>query len=576
MKTMKKLYLILLAIAMMVPAVTRAQVYQIPNPGFETWESSASDAEPTHWNSFANAECDLTIGCGQLQTAHHENSSDVRPGSTGTHSCRIYATSVNIIIVSVVANGNMTTGRIRGGSTTANSPENYNITRTNNPDFAQEFNGRPDYIKFWSKVSAANPASEARMSAIIHDNYDVRDPIIESEYGHITGAAIFNYAGDNTWHEYQVPFDYGTYGNVTPEYLLLTFTTNKTPGGGSGGDAVYIDDIEFVYVSTLSALQSGDAQVPGFASDILTYDITLPHGSALPTVTATATSVNGVVTITQPTEANPVATITVTQGPSTTTYTINYTIAAEENADLADLQVDGVTVPGFTSATTDYTMQVLATGTMPVVSATAVSPDATMEITQPTESNPVGTVVVTCGSLTKTYTVNITLVEPNADLADLKVNNTTITGFDPAVTEYVYTIFDTTALPTISATAASEYATIEVTQPTAEQMTASVVVTCGSLTKTYTVQVALGVEDFHLAQATLYPNPATDVLNIVLTENVGAREVSVFNAAGQCVMSAPMNDNTAALNVSGLQSGLYLIYVKGESAVVSISKFMKL
>ena len=35
-----------------------------------------------------------------------------------------------------------------------------------------------------------------------------------------------------------------------PEYILITFTTNKTPGGGSGGDEVFIDDVELIYNST--------------------------------------------------------------------------------------------------------------------------------------------------------------------------------------------------------------------------------------------------------------------------------------------------------------------------------------
>ena len=30
--------------------------YQLPNNGFESWDGSANDAEPTHWNSFATCD----------------------------------------------------------------------------------------------------------------------------------------------------------------------------------------------------------------------------------------------------------------------------------------------------------------------------------------------------------------------------------------------------------------------------------------------------------------------------------------------------------------------------------------
>ena len=35
----------------------------------------------------------------------------------------------------------------------------------------------------------------------------------------------------------------------TPEFILVTFTTNKTPGGGADGDAIFIDDVELIYNS---------------------------------------------------------------------------------------------------------------------------------------------------------------------------------------------------------------------------------------------------------------------------------------------------------------------------------------
>lgn len=811
------------AVLLLLPFKLDAQIYQLPNGGMEIWDGTGS-ATPTGWNSFANSECTLPIGCSSAQQTHHENSSDVRPGSPGTHSCRIYSTS----IMGVVANGNMTTGRIHAGSVTANSSSNYNVSYPGQQGFAQAFNGKPDYMKFWAKLHAASASTEARMNTIIHSNADVRDPIITSDYQYISGVATLNYTGDNTWHEYTVPFSY-SYGNAAPQYILITFSTNKTPGGGSANDEVWFDDIEFIYISTLSSLKSNGVNVPNFNANTLNYSVEIPFGSAMPTVTATATSVNGVINITQPTMANPTATIVVTQGPSTTTYTIDYTFAARESADLtdilldnvsidnynvsnpfnanrlsynvelpigsdyptvdgvldeptaqmnitqpteqnptatlavtsgslsktyvvnftiasalsadlADLQLDGVTIAGFSPSITSYQSTLLSVAQLPVVTAVPVSHAAEVTITQPTIGNPVATVVVVCDTLTKTYTVEFsfvdasnaylqdltvngnvvpdfnsfvfdyeyqlafgtefsdvrvgatplsplatispivvdtvtvitvscgdsvrvytltftfaaeltadladlrvddvtvpgfspavlaysmvsfgtelpvvtatprssasivtinqataenptatvlvdcegltkqysvtfTLLEANADLADLQLNGVTIEGFDPAVTSYEYQMNIGSTMPIVSAVAQSDYATVEVEQPTAETMTATVTVTCGDQTKSYTVEITYigGVEEAMMPQVTVYPNPATDEVNVTV-DPTRATEVVVYNVAGQQVMSKVIDSENIVLNINRLQSGLYLLYVKDGQAVVNVTKFVK-
>ncbi|MGI6411491.1 MAG: hypothetical protein ACOX0V_09705 [Bacteroidales bacterium] len=36
------------------------QTYQLPNGGFEQWDGSSSDSEPSSWNAFPSAQCDLS------------------------------------------------------------------------------------------------------------------------------------------------------------------------------------------------------------------------------------------------------------------------------------------------------------------------------------------------------------------------------------------------------------------------------------------------------------------------------------------------------------------------------------
>lgn len=491
---MKKVAIFLLALAIFMPVFTFAQIYQLPNPGFENWDGTQSDAEPSSWNSFATAECTLTFGCSMAKATHHERSTDVRPGSTGTYSCRIWASS----ILGVVANGNMTTGRIHAGSMTAASSSNYNVSYPSQSSYAQAFNGKPDYMKFWAKVRTANSSTQARMNTIIHNNSEVRDPVIASDNNNIVGVATLNYSGNNTWQEYTVPFDYDSYGCTTPEYVLITFSTNKTPGSGSENDEVYIDDIEFVYISTLSDLKSNGTTVPNFSASTLQYSIELPYGTEMPTITATATSANAVVNITQPTEANPTATIVVTQGPSTTTYVINYTFSARESADLVDILLDESSIsnydvtPAFNANVTTYNVRLPYGSDYPVVDAILEEPTAQMNITQPTEAVPTATIAVTSGSLAKTYTVNFTIAPGlTADLEDLMLDGITITNFDPEVTEYAVMLPYGADYPVISAVAADENATLDITQPTAQTPTGTVVVTNDSITKTYTVEFSM-------------------------------------------------------------------------------------
>ena len=78
---------------------------QIANSDFESWEAVAGDEEPVNWNSFLSAQGAFAgFAANQIQS-----SSDVRPGSTGTKSCRIWSRST----FSIVANGNVTLGRDR-------------------------------------------------------------------------------------------------------------------------------------------------------------------------------------------------------------------------------------------------------------------------------------------------------------------------------------------------------------------------------------------------------------------------------------------------------------------------------
>ena len=211
---------------------------QIGNSDMEMWESVASDSEPVNWNSFLSAQGQWTgFAANQIQ-----QSADVRPGSTGTSSARIWTRNAGF---GVKANGNMTLGRINMGSTTASDPANHNISLTADSTFSQVLTDMPDSIVFWVKYNAADGASEARMKASLHDMYDYRDPEDSASSTHLVASAVLNYSPTD-WTRMAVAFDYS--GPATANtHILVTFASNAIPGGGDVDDEVWIDDVELIY-----------------------------------------------------------------------------------------------------------------------------------------------------------------------------------------------------------------------------------------------------------------------------------------------------------------------------------------
>jgi len=266
----------------------QAQTYpQLANSDMELWDNAGtSNQEPQHWNSFKTADCTLgAFICGLAQNQQVERSTDVRPGSTGTYSARIYSTNP---IGSTIANGNLTTGIIRMGSSTPSSSSNFNYTKRNDASFNAPISEKPDSLVFWVKYQPGNNSTtnEARMRAVLHDNSDYRDPggALANEVGNATINFTRTHNGTNyVWQRFSVPFDYSLGQATVPNYMLVTFTTNKTPGGGANNDQVWVDDVRLVYnpklatgtVSPLthyvSAVQTSAVSVP--------FTLTGPAGS---------------------------------------------------------------------------------------------------------------------------------------------------------------------------------------------------------------------------------------------------------------------------------------------------------
>ncbi|RYJ44351.1 T9SS type A sorting domain-containing protein [Flavobacterium beibuense] len=82
----------------------------------------------------------------------------------------------------------------------------------------------------------------------------------------------------------------------------------------------------------------------------------------------------------------------------------------------------------------------------------------------------------------------------------------------------------------------------------------------------------LDTDSFSHNTLTLHPNPVSDMLTIANTQLV--KNISIYNMMGQKVMENAPQQETAAVNVSSLTSGVYIISVS-DSEAETTARFIK-
>jgi len=540
MKKTNILFCFLLFAFCLLQMQTKAQpIYQLPNAGFETWyreTTSANSIVPTNFNSFYSA----SGGYATLaQGKRCDSSRDVRTGATGTFSLMLYSTEV----LGIRANGNVTTGRINAGIATANHENNYNYTdyTTNAPKHLQEITGTPDSLRFWTKYLPgrnANPntTDRGRIRVYIHGTGPCRDAplyptgMIETELYYGKAMKEF-YKEDGGWHRYTVPFEY-TGNNIQKNangnyYVLVSMTTNATPGGGANNaDYVWFDDIEFVYSAWLEDLAVNGETIENFNKHVLDYPGPVLTGTGpfafpyLPEdITYLTESIwtreNVVVTNVPGPEGDAdrgytSILITAIDG-STKEYKIHYATNYSTNNSITGLSytLDGETpiaIPGVNPATFNY--QVTLTNpdesripNIRVEDVILADPTASVySISQPTTVfNSQATIIVRAEdhSLSLPYTVNFSKpISSNEKLSWIKVAGTDIPDFHPDILEYYHDltacVTTNTHFPAVTYGISSVWATVNYTAATTATRTATITVTAqNGDVKTYKVNFVL-------------------------------------------------------------------------------------
>ena len=86
------------------------------------------------------------------------------------------------------------------------------------------------------------------------------------------------------------------------------------------------------------------------------------------------------------------------------------------------------------------------------------------------------------------------------------------------------------------------------------------------------VNFVVGVNE-NTFTASVYPNPASDVLNINV--NANATSVSIMGMDGKVISTESVNSNSIAVNVSDLVAGVYFYEVVAENGTVVRNTFVK-
>ncbi len=232
------------------------------------------------------------------------------------------------------------------------------ITDTTPPAISPEFrnydlNAPADVTTVISWNSATTVAGVVFCSAPLTYNtdYTVTGDTLTILESYLSGLTLK--AGDTI--DFVITFD-----TVSTATLTVNVVNGYVPGNNAD----------------LSSLSVNGTPVSGFDPDVTTYNIELPPGTSVATVTATTADPNAGYIVTQAPSLPGSATVTVTaeNGTTTKTYTIDFTIGAPPTVFVTSITVTGMN--GAAGMRTGSTLQMLA-GVLP---ANATNKDVTWSI----------------------------------------------------------------------------------------------------------------------------------------------------------------------------------------------------
>lgn len=362
---------------------------------------------------------------------------------------------------------------------------------------------------------------------------------------------------------------------------------------GSDGLTTKIYQVEFIVTqsddATLAGLFTSSGSLnPLFHPLTENYTVTLPFGStatpqttAIPANTAASVIISDAVDVNSMISSERTTSIHVTaeDGITSKDYSIIFNVSQFNNdASLSDLAVNGTTVNGFHPDTLYYNIILPhSTVTLPVISATPSDTAASDSIIQATSLPGTGSVIVTAadGTTTRSYFVNFFRQAPahDATLSDLRVNDTTISGFNPAIFVYEYFVpSGTVSVPVVTAMAHDPNAYFFINQAASipGQAEINVFAEDSTTVNTYLVNISYfnGIDDPFHHPVKIYPNPASDKIIIETPEHSQCTSFEVFNLQGCRIMEKDLSGRILIIDISDIPAGSYFYHLKDNDMIL--------
>ena len=355
----------------------------------------------------------------------------------------------------------------------------------------------------------------------------------------------------------------------TGEFIIADNpTVNVTVQAEDGSQTIYIVKLvraksDNNYLSALSV--DGYTMTPTFDRGTPSYTVNVASNVTSVNISATAEDSNATIVSGTGTKAlvggdNNIQITVQAENGTLRYYDINVIKAKKTVAALTDLAVDGVTVPGFTSSTLDYTLTSVPFETQSVVvSATLEDPDSSVSgigsVNLNTGDNTLYVTVTAEDGVTQTqYSISIERGKDyNKYLSDLTVDGTTISGFLKTKNDYTLTVPNSTTSLNLVATPESSAATVVVSgnsnfvTTAVNQVDITVTAENGD-TNLYTIAVTREKSDNnYLSGITL----STGSLNETFVRENPNYTVSVDRSVTTIAVDGVLEDSSATKNVTG-------------------------
>jgi Secretion system C-terminal sorting domain len=135
-----------------------------------------------------------------------------------------------------------------------------------------------------------------------------------------------------------------------------------------------------------------------------------------------------------------------------------------------------------------------------------------------------------------------------------------------SATSYTWNTGATTMSVSVSPTVTSTY-TVNVSNAAACVASSTIMVTVSPCT---------GINEALANSISVYPNPTSGIVNVILTSELSKNSIlEVYDALGKLVVKQVLANETNTINISNLNNGIYTFKVLNNSNLVKIGKIVK-